>query len=78
MFLSDGAEKVLLIIRGEGLAKKHVELSGPAESKPGRTSRFSHIQKSAECWEKRRSKPLNWKTRARGKGVRFSARPFFP
>ena len=27
MFLSEGAEKVLLVIRGEGLGKEHVELS---------------------------------------------------
>ena len=76
MFLSDGAAKVLLVIRGDDLSKMSSYLSRRVEAK--RTSRFSFTPKSGKCLGTKCSKKPSWKIRRRASGALFEHRRFFP
>jgi len=77
MFLSEGAEKVLLVIRGESLAKsmssyrsRRVEAKENIEILP-----HTEIRKMMGG---KFSKPWSWRTRIRMNGAPCRRRPSFP
>ena len=77
MFLSEGAEKVLLVVRGDDLAQEHVRVISPAASSRNNIEILyqTEIRKmtAAKC-----SKPWSWKSRRRANAAPCRRRPSFP
>ena len=77
MFLSDGAAKVLLVVRGDNIASKMSDyLSRRVETR--KTLRFSTTLRSAKCPAEKSWNKSNWKIPRQGNAELCRRRPFFP
>src|SRR5207249_10044402 len=76
MFLSDGAAKVLLVIRGDNLSKCRAIFRDGSKHK--RTSKFFITLKFEKCLGTKCSKKPSWKIQGRASGALSEHPRFFP